>query len=103
MSTEIKTVGVLGCGLMGSGIAQTSAAAGFTTIVREVNDAIVAKGQAAITGSLGKLVEKGKLDAAARDTTLGNLRFTTKVADLKDCDIVIEAVVEDLELKNGMW
>jgi len=100
---EIKTVGVLGCGLMGSGIAQTAAAAGFTTIVREVSDPLVEKGRAAITGSLAKLVEKGKLDAAARDATLGRLRFTTAVADLKGCDIVIEAVVEDLGLKNAMW
>lgn len=101
--SEIKTVGVLGCGLMGSGIAQTAAAAGFTTVVREVSDQLCEKGKGAITGSLGKLVEKGKLEAGARDATLGRLRFTTKVADLKDCDIVIEAVVEDLELKNGMW
>ena len=101
--TDISTVGVLGCGLMGSGIAQTAAAAGFTTTVREVNDALVAKGKGAITGSLNKLVEKGKLDAAARDATLGRLRFTTALADLKGCDIVIEAVVEDLELKRATW
>jgi 3-hydroxybutyryl-CoA dehydrogenase len=101
--SEIKSVGVLGCGLMGSGIAQTAAAAGFATIVREVNDALCQKGQAGITGQLARLVEKGKLDAAARDATLGRLRFTTTVADLRDCDIVIEAVVEDLELKNALW
>jgi 3-hydroxybutyryl-CoA dehydrogenase len=100
---EITTVGVLGCGLMGSGIAQTAAAAGFTTICREVSEPFLEKGKAAITGSLTKAVEKGKLDAAARDATLGRLRFTTQVADLKGCDIVIEAVTEDLELKNGMW
>jgi len=88
---------------MGSGIAQTAAAAGFKTVVREVSDAIVAKGKAAITKSLDKAVEKGKLDAAARDATLANLSFTTKVADLKDCDIVIEAVIEDVELKRAMW
>ncbi len=101
--SEISTVGVLGCGLMGSGIAQTSAAAGFTTTVREVSDALLEKGKGRITGSLNKLVEKGKLDAAARDATLGRLRFTTKVADLKGCDIVVEAVVEDLELKRAIW
>jgi 3-hydroxybutyryl-CoA dehydrogenase len=100
---DISTVGVLGCGLMGSGIAQTAAAAGFTTIVREVSDQLIEKGKGAITGSLNKAVEKGKLDAGARDATLGRLRFTTKVADLKDCDIVVEAVVEDLEMKRGMW
>jgi 3-hydroxybutyryl-CoA dehydrogenase len=101
--SEITTVGVLGCGLMGSGIAQTAAAAGFPTVVREISDALLAKGKAAITGSLNKLVEKGKLDAASRDATLGRLRFTTQVADLEEADIVIEAVTEDLELKNGLW
>ncbi len=101
--TEIKTVGVLGCGLMGSGIAQTAAASGFSTIVREVSDELIAKGKGAITGSLNKLVERGKLEAGARDATLGRLRFTTRVADLKDADVVIEVVTEDLELKNALW
>jgi 3-hydroxybutyryl-CoA dehydrogenase len=101
--SEITTVGVLGCGLMGSGIAQTSAAAGFQTVVREVSDELIAKGKGAITGSLNKLVEKGKLESAARDATLGRLRFTTRVADLKEADIVVEAVSEDLELKNALW
>ena len=88
---------------MGSGIAQTAAAAGFTTIVREVSDQLIEKGKGAITGSLNRLVEKGKLEAGVRDATLGRLRFTTKVADLRTCDIVVEAVVEDLEMKRGMW
>lgn len=101
--TEIKTVGVLGCGLMGSGIAQVAAAAGFTTLVRDVADDLLAKGKGAITGSLGKLVEKEKLDGSARDATLSRLRFTTRVADLKDADIVVEAVTEDLDLKNALW
>ena len=101
--SEIATVGVLGCGLMGSGIAQTAAAAGFPTVVREVSDALIDKGKGAIAGSLNKLVEKGKIEAAARDATLGRLRFTTRVADLKDADIVIEAVTEDLEAKNALW
>jgi 3-hydroxybutyryl-CoA dehydrogenase len=101
--SEITTVGVLGCGLMGSGIAQTSAAAGIQTVVREVSDELIAKGKGAITGSLNKLVEKGKLESAARDATLGRLRFTTRVADLKEADIVVEAVSEDLELKNALW
>src|SRR3990170_6496579 len=100
---DITSVGVLGCGLMGSGIAQTAAAAGFTTVVREISDQLLDKGKAAIAGSLNKLVEKGKLDAGARDATLGRLRFTTRLADLKDRDIVIEAVTEDLELKNALW
>jgi 3-hydroxybutyryl-CoA dehydrogenase len=101
--SEITTVGVLGCGLMGSGIAQTAAASGFTTIVREVGDDLAAKGRAGIVKQLDKLVEKGKLDAAQRDATVGRMQFTTRVADLAGCDIVIEAVTEDLELKNALW
>jgi 3-hydroxybutyryl-CoA dehydrogenase len=100
---DIKIVGVLGCGLMGSGIAQVAAQAGYQTIVRDVNDALNQRGNAGITKSLDKFVEKGKLTAAARDTVRGRLSFTTKVADLKSCDIVIEAITEDLELKNALW
>lgn len=100
---EIKTVGVLGCGLMGSGIAQVSAAAGYRTIVREVAQAPLDKGKAGIVKSLDKFVEKAKLTAAERDATLNRLSFATDMTALKDCDIIIEAVTEDLELKNGMW
>lgn len=101
--TDIKTVGVLGCGLMGSGIAQVCAAGGFTVIVREVNDELNERGLKGITKSLDKFVEKGKLDQAARDATLERLTFTTKVKDLATCDIVMEAVTEDLEVKNALW
>jgi 3-hydroxybutyryl-CoA dehydrogenase len=100
---EIKKVGVLGCGLMGSGVAQVAAAAGYQTVVRDVSDAVMAKGKAGITKSLDKFVEKGKLSAADRDATVARLSYVTDVAALKDCDIVIEAVTEDLELKNGLW
>jgi len=100
---EIKKVGVLGCGLMGSGIAQVAAAAGYQTVVREVAQPPLDKGKAGITKSLDKFVEKGKLTQADRDATLGRLSFSTDIAALKDCDIIIEAVTEDLELKNGMW
>jgi 3-hydroxybutyryl-CoA dehydrogenase len=100
---EIKRVGVLGCGLMGSGIAQVCAAAGYETIVREVSDEVCERGIGGITKQLGKSVEKGKLAADARDAIVGRLRGTTKLEDLRDCDIIIEAVVEDLELKNQMW
>ncbi len=100
---DIKTVGVLGCGLMGSGIAQVAAQSGYATIVREVSDELNAKGKARIAKSLDKAVEKGKLEQAARDATLGRLTFTTRVTDLKGCDIVIEAVTEDLEVKNTLW
>jgi 3-hydroxybutyryl-CoA dehydrogenase len=100
---EIKKVGVLGCGLMGSGVAQVAAAAGYQTVVRDVSDAVMAKGKAGITKSLDKFVEKGKLSAADRDATVARLSYVTDVAALKDCDIVIEAVTEDLELKNSLW
>jgi 3-hydroxybutyryl-CoA dehydrogenase len=100
---EIKQVGVLGCGLMGSGIAQVAAAAGYTTVVRDVSDAVMAKGKAGIGKSLDKFVEKGKLPAADRDAALGRLSYVTDVTALKDCDIIIEAVTEDLDLKNDLW
>jgi 3-hydroxybutyryl-CoA dehydrogenase len=97
------TVGVLGCGLMGSGIAQVAATAGFATVVRDVGEPLLAKGRSGILRSLDKLVEKGKLDRAARDGALERLAFTTDLAELAACDLVIEAVTEDLELKNGLW
>lgn len=100
---EIKKVGVLGCGLMGSGIAQVAAAAGYTTVVRDVADAVMAKGKAGIGKSLDKFVEKGKLSAADRDAALGRLSYVTDATALKDCDIIIEAVTEDLDLKNDLW
>lgn len=100
---QIEKVGVLGGGLMGSGIAQVSAAAGFPTIVREISDQLGEKAKSGITKMLNKGIERGKVTEAQRDTTLGNLSFTTDVGAMKDCDIVIEAVVEDLELKNALW
>jgi len=101
--TEIKKVGVLGCGLMGSGVAQVAAAAGYTTVVREVDDAPLQKGKAGIEKSLGKFVEKGKLTEEDRDATLSRLSFVTDMGALKDCGIVIEAVTEDLDIKNALW
>ena len=101
--SEIKRVGVLGCGLMGSGIAQVAAAAGYETVARDVSKELLDRGRAGIEKSLAKFVEKGKLDAAARDATLKRLTFTTTVADLKGVDIVIEAITEDLALKNALF
>ncbi|HEV8399466.1 MAG TPA: 3-hydroxybutyryl-CoA dehydrogenase [Gemmatimonadales bacterium] len=101
--SEIKRVGVLGCGLMGSGIAQVAASAGYDTIVRDVSKEFLDRGRAGIEKSLAKFVEKGKLDAAARDATLKRLTFTTTVADLKGVDVVIEAITEDLALKNALF
>jgi len=101
--TEIKRVGVLGCGLMGSGIAQVAATAGYDTLVRDVSKEIWDRARAGIEKSLAKFVEKGKLTAAQRDTALKRLSFTTTTGDLERCDIVVEAVTEDLELKNALW
>jgi 3-hydroxybutyryl-CoA dehydrogenase len=103
MAPEIRAVGVLGCGLMGSGIAQVAAASGYRTLVREVDAEPLAKGRTAIEGSLGRLVSKNKVTAADRDAALGRLTFTTDLLALTECDLVIEAVTEDLALKNRLW
>jgi 3-hydroxybutyryl-CoA dehydrogenase len=100
---KIKKVSVLGGGLMGSGIAQVSAAAGFPTTVREVSDALCAKARQSIEKSLAKGIERGKTTEAERETTLKNLRFVTELDQLKDSDLFIEAVVEDLAVKNTLW
>ena len=100
---KISKVGVLGGGLMGSGIAQVSAAAGFPTTVREVSDALCAKSRQSIEKSLAKGIERGKVTEAERDKTLGNLRFVTELKELADSDLFIEAVVEDLDVKNNLW
>jgi 3-hydroxybutyryl-CoA dehydrogenase len=100
---EMKTVGVLGAGLMGAGIAQVAAQSGFNTRVREVSDALCQRAKAGIEKQMNKAIEKGKLTAEQRDAAIGRLTFTTAVKDLKDCDIVIEAVVEELDVKNAMW
>ena len=97
---KIKKVGVLGCGLMGSGIAEVAARAGYETVVREVTEELVDKGLAKIRGSLGKAVEKGKLEAGARDEAVGRLSGTVELAALADCDLVVEAIVENLEEKR---
>jgi 3-hydroxybutyryl-CoA dehydrogenase len=97
------TVGVLGGGLMGSGIAQVAAQSGFRTVVREVSDALGEKARANITKTLTKGIEKGKVTPEERERTLGNLQFVTKLDAFADCEIVIEAVVEDLEVKNALW
>jgi len=100
---KIKNVGVIGGGLMGSGIAQVSSAAGFPTTVREVSEDLCAKSRQSIEKTLAKGIERGKVTPAERDATLKNLRFVTRLEDLADSDLVIEAVVEDLDVKNSLW
>jgi 3-hydroxybutyryl-CoA dehydrogenase len=99
---EIKKVGVLGCGLMGSGIAQTAATAGYETIVREVSDDLIAKGFGGIEKSLAKFAEKGTLKESP-DQIRRRLQGTTKFEDLADCDIVIEAILENLDTKRETY
>jgi len=99
----IARVGVVGGGLMGSGIAQVAAQAGLTTAVRELSEPLCGRARDSIAKSLAKGIEKGKLTTEARDTTLANLTFTTRLEDLAACDLVIEAVIEDLETKNALW
>ena len=99
----IKTVGVLGCGLMGAGIAQVSAASGFKTFVLEVDDGVLKKGLGRIDKFLTDGVAKGKVAAADREKTLANLNGTTSYADLKECDIVVEAIVENVEVKKKAY
>jgi 3-hydroxybutyryl-CoA dehydrogenase len=96
----IQKVGVLGCGLMGGGIAQVAATAGYPTVVKEVADEFLKKGMAGIEKSLGRFVEKGALTAEQRSGTLGRLEGTTNFEDLAECDIVIEAITENLEVKR---
>jgi 3-hydroxybutyryl-CoA dehydrogenase len=100
---QIKTVGVLGCGLMGSGIAQVCAAAGYKTVVREVDDITLTKGLGRITKFLNDGVAKGKVTTAAREAALGKLSGTTTFEGLKECDLVIEAIIENLEDKRQTY
>ena len=99
----IQKVGVVGCGLMGSGIAQVAAAAGFPTVVREVSGEIVEKGLKNIDKNLARLVEKGSLDESKKKEIRGRLKGTTALEDLKDCDVVIEAIIEQLPAKRELF
>ncbi len=99
----IQKVGVVGCGLMGSGIAQVCAAAGYDTTVSEVDEKLVQGGLEKIGAQLARSVEKGKLAAAERQAILGRLHGTTRLADLGACDLVIEAATENLEAKKKIF
>jgi len=94
---------VLGCGLMGSGIAQTSAAAGFETVVREVSDELIQKGFAGIEKSLAKFAEKGTITTDQQREIRGRLSGTTTFDALSDCDIIIEAIIENLDAKRDTY
>jgi 3-hydroxybutyryl-CoA dehydrogenase len=99
----IEKVGVVGCGLMGAGIAQVSASAGFSTIVREVSPELLDKGIKGIEKNLVRLVEKGTITDVAKGEIRGRLKGTTVIEDLKDCDLVIEAIIEQLPAKRDLF
>ena len=96
---KIERVGVIGAGTMGNGIAQACAGAGLSAVMVDVDDAAVARGTKTIAGSLDRLVKKEKLSAAERDAALARIKGSTSYGDLADCDLVIEAATENLELK----
>jgi 3-hydroxybutyryl-CoA dehydrogenase len=96
----IKNVGVIGCGLMGSGIAQVSAQAGFATIVVEANDALLERGLGGLRGTLDGLVGRGKLEGKTKDEILGRIRGTTRLEELSGVDLVVEAITENQPVKN---
>ena len=100
---QIRTVGVLGCGLMGAGIAQVCAQSGYKTIVREVEDSFLKKGLGRIDKFLSDGVAKGKVTQEARDSAMGNLTGTTKFEELVQCDLVIEAIIENIEDKKKSY
>ena len=103
MSTEIRQVGVVGCGLMGSGIVETVARRGYPVVVREVAPELLQAGLARVRASMSKAVERGKLTPAEMDAALGRITGTTTLHDLAGCDLVIEAVVEDITVKREVF
>jgi 3-hydroxybutyryl-CoA dehydrogenase len=100
---SIEKVGVVGCGLMGAGIAQVAAHSGCEVVVREVSPEFVEKGMKNIEKNLARLVEKGTLTAADRDAVRGRLRGTTKLEDLADRDLIVEAIIEQLPMKRELY
>ena len=100
---QIKKVGVLGCGLMGSGIAQVAATAGFETVVKEVSSDLIEKGFSGIDKSLAKFAEKGTITSEHQEEIRGRLSGTTAFDDLADCDIIIEAIIENLDEKRRTY
>ena len=99
----IQKVGVVGCGLMGSGIAQVSAQSGFQTVVREVNTELVEKGLKGIEKNLARLVEKGTIAEQAKNEIRGRLKGVTSLDELKDCDVIVEAIIEQLPTKRELF
>jgi 3-hydroxybutyryl-CoA dehydrogenase len=100
---EIKSVGVIGCGLMGSGIAEACARAGYEVVVREPNETLLAQGLSRLKGSLARAVDRGKLPLADADAAMARIRGTIHLEDFAACDLVIEAAVENMALKKELF
>ena len=103
MKMSIEQVGILGCGLMGGGIAQVCAQAGLKTMVKEIDQKFIDKGFGVINKNLQRAADKGKITGEKKDEIMSNLKGTLEFEDLKDCDLIIEAVPELLDVKNGMY
>lgn len=99
----VQKVGVVGCGLMGSGIVEVSARAGYDVVVREINDEILAKGLGRIRKSMSRAVDRGKMSQEEMDATMGRITGTVEMADFSDCGLVIEAAIENMEVKKGIF
>ena len=100
---EIKKVGVVGCGVMGSGITQLCAQSGYQVVVSEINDELLNKGLASIEKILARSVEKGRISQQDKDATLGHIKGTTNTKDFSDCDLIIEAAIENMDLKKRIF
>jgi 3-hydroxybutyryl-CoA dehydrogenase len=100
---EIKTVGVVGCGIMGSGITQVCAQGGYQVIVSEINDEVLKKGLKSIDAVLSRSVDKGRISQQDKDAVLGRIKGTTNMADFAACDLMIEAAPEEMELKKNVF
>jgi len=100
---EIKKVGVVGCGVMGSGIAQLCAQSGYQVVVSEINEELLHKGVAAIERIVARSVEKGRISQQDKDATLGHIKGTTNTKDFSDCDIIIEVAIENMDLKKKIF
>ena len=103
MSMEVKTIGVIGAGQMGAGIAQVAALAGYDVILNDIKQEFIDRGMGGIQKSLGKFEEKGKIEPGSKDAALAKIRTTLELGDMKDADLIVEAVIENLELKNKIF
>ncbi len=100
---EIKRVGVVGAGIMGAGIVQVCAQSGYEVVVSEINDELLNKGMGTVDHFLGRAVQKEKMTAQDKDEIMGRIKGTTSIGDFKDCDLVVEAIIENLDIKKQVF